>query len=256
MVEFQEVPVKVSPCIKFYSDSGCCNKIETTSNYIWLPSKYQFIKNSKNEHSQRNLWRIPLSNTSTFYLYEWSQMQAAIWFFSISKTKNTAILLYLQNTYRSTPLLILRHAYSSQPFGKASMNSLVRIVVLLRTWATTSLNNKSILKNNTNVKQVHQMGATLLTRSHVATASQRLKSNDKPSSSPVLGSFCLFIRKPSHNPSLYRNIKKSTLRCFINNTPLTRMLALNPNRSTYPFGDSIARKFNCYMAVIFITHSL
>jgi hypothetical protein len=37
------------------------------------------------------------------------------------------------STHRRTPLLILRHAYSSQPFGNASMYSFVSTVVLLRT---------------------------------------------------------------------------------------------------------------------------
>jgi hypothetical protein len=39
----------------------------------------------------------------------------------------------LVSTHRRIPLLILRHAYSSQPFGNASMYSFVSIVVLLRT---------------------------------------------------------------------------------------------------------------------------
>ena len=58
------------------------------------------------------------------------------------------------STHRRIPLLILLHAYSSQPFGKASMYSFVSTVVLFRTWerkttylVTISIANRVAVKN-------------------------------------------------------------------------------------------------------------
>jgi len=129
-------------------------------------------------------------------------------------------IAYEPCAYGKIPLLIIHYAYSSHPCGNASMYSRVSIVLLLRTW-TLQPSYRSLIyskitcrckllatliterqhrnqsshlfisvKKSENQKNIENLRPGQLACSHVLKASQRLKLNDKPSNSPVFGSFC------------------------------------------------------------------